>query len=819
MERMITYPSLFEQELFYDEKKTVRINSVVIPRIQRPYAQGREDATSTNVRNKFLAEIFRVLSSEAEEILDLNFVYGTVVNQGGDGYALELLDGQQRITTLFLLHWYVAVRELDEQSTEYASVMAALARFSYETRSSSREFCRHLSCYKPSMDKCPSQIIKKARWYYKSYDKDSTISAMLVMLDAIHEEYQKLDSPVLYTKLDRLQFYILSLGQFDLSEELYVKMNARGLALSSFENFKADLLDYMSATETSEEKVLEFSTSLDTRWIDIFWNKENELFDTSYLSFFYRYFAARYILDHTEKTPEEIRKDDTIAFLYTDAEKSLEIDYWGFSRFATEIEFGKSLGIDYLQEASKVLDIILAHRKEIAESLSPVWAPDETTDFFYNKATKFEHTTLIVWTALLEYCRQQKEFDVNSLKQWIRIVTNIIENSNIDSLEPTTVTSRILSKMMELAAPLMAEGKTLHEALVDYDISGLVRRAVVEEITKCRFIASDPSWEAEFIAAESHPFLKGMIGFYLSDGLTIADFKTRTNVVLSMFDAGGITEDYKKNHTLIRAMVSQFTSWDELRNRYITETVDATKYLKNMIAGTPAIHELFRKVTSLPTYEAIIEALEGETVKEAEFNYNYPDPMWQRYVARSVERLRRDVGLYNWMARIENKRKCRVYYSNGFINVATPNAYYDRIVIDCDRAEIVKSLIADFGVEFEDKFQNNFHETDNVLCFRLNLTRDYSHGRLILHLGDDHNLYVSFRMLDKANLDKYKEVFGENITINHNDGNLINLDQCKYGFMDSYEDIKCIVSRVTTVLAQMNIQDAETTAIENPATE
>lgn len=68
-------------------------------------------------------------------------------------------------------------------------------------------------------------------------------------------------------------------------------------------------------------------------------------------------------------------------------------------------------------------------------------------------------------------------------------------------------------------------------------------------------------------------------------------------------------------------------------------------------------------------------------------------------------------------------------------------------------------------------------------------------------------------------LDKYKEVFGENITINHNDGNLINLDQCKYGFMDSYEDIKCIVSRVTTVLAQMNIQDAETTAIENPATE
>ena len=60
----------------------------------------------------------------------LDFVYGDV--QGG---VLRPLDGQQRLTTLFLLHWYVAslAGSLDPA--------APWLRFSYATRPTARDFC------------------------------------------------------------------------------------------------------------------------------------------------------------------------------------------------------------------------------------------------------------------------------------------------------------------------------------------------------------------------------------------------------------------------------------------------------------------------------------------------------------------------------------------------------------------------------------------------------------------------------------------------------------------------------------------------------
>ena len=74
---------------------------------------------------------------------------------------------------------------------------------------------------------------------------------MLVMLDAIHEKY--MDSTDFYNKLSRtdnppISFQFIELKDFGLSDNLYIKMNARGKELTPFENFKAKF-----------EKVLEMS--------------------------------------------------------------------------------------------------------------------------------------------------------------------------------------------------------------------------------------------------------------------------------------------------------------------------------------------------------------------------------------------------------------------------------------------------------------------------------------------------------------------------------------------------------------------------------
>ncbi|MEB2804429.1 DUF262 domain-containing protein [Campylobacter upsaliensis] len=103
--------------------------TIKIPRIQRDYAQGRKNAQK--IREKFVKDLFESLKND--KTLHLQFIYGSVKN----GNDFIPLDGQQRLTTLYLLHWYILTRNNITESY--------LANFTYETRSSSREFCKALS--------------------------------------------------------------------------------------------------------------------------------------------------------------------------------------------------------------------------------------------------------------------------------------------------------------------------------------------------------------------------------------------------------------------------------------------------------------------------------------------------------------------------------------------------------------------------------------------------------------------------------------------------------------------------------------------------
>ena len=75
-----------------------------IPLIQRDYAQGRVDTKTARIRRDFLATLHDALAGD--EPLGLDFVYGDLRDDG----TFKPLDGQQRLTTLFLLHWYLAFR-------------------------------------------------------------------------------------------------------------------------------------------------------------------------------------------------------------------------------------------------------------------------------------------------------------------------------------------------------------------------------------------------------------------------------------------------------------------------------------------------------------------------------------------------------------------------------------------------------------------------------------------------------------------------------------------------------------------------------------
>lgn len=74
---------------------------VRIPIIQRDYAQGRKNEKANEVRKNLIRDIKNCLDDE-ERSIDFNFVYGTVNDN-----IFYPVDGQQRLTTLYLMHWYL----------------------------------------------------------------------------------------------------------------------------------------------------------------------------------------------------------------------------------------------------------------------------------------------------------------------------------------------------------------------------------------------------------------------------------------------------------------------------------------------------------------------------------------------------------------------------------------------------------------------------------------------------------------------------------------------------------------------------------------
>ena len=90
----LSFSKLFSQKAF----------KIEIPIIQRDYAQGRN--SSSEVRVMFLDALYDYLE-ENKPNRDLDFIYGSI-RQSKEETCFIPLDGQQRLTTLFLLHWYLA---------------------------------------------------------------------------------------------------------------------------------------------------------------------------------------------------------------------------------------------------------------------------------------------------------------------------------------------------------------------------------------------------------------------------------------------------------------------------------------------------------------------------------------------------------------------------------------------------------------------------------------------------------------------------------------------------------------------------------------
>ena len=570
---------------------------IEIPIIQRDYAQGRDNAKSADIRKSIISRFVKAVQDKDSEPLFLDFVYGRI-----EGNTFIPFDGQQRLTTLFLFHKYI-FEQCQSKSTcvhkDHCICKDIIKGFSYATRQSSREFCQLLVDKNiiPNDDTLLSKNIMNQSWFFPDWEKDPTIMGMLTMLDEIHGQLKgKKDKDEFKFKYmsERLtsgcncpiSFHFVDMGEHKLSDETYVKMNARGKNLTPFENFKASLEQYLNLKKETDlqncfkgnyDNTKKKYTGIDGIWLDLFWEEANKdkdekvLPDSLMMSFFNRHFMniwrCWYKKSESEKDENHENFNDRIIKmpLYPSKDDFVSWDIYQHILDSCGVE-------ECLTPIFNILDKLCENSKNIKSDCQAVWNSNDGKDkwdLFQGQINNNRETypSRVAFYALMMFYQEMpqetpKVMQKTSLSQWMRIVWNIIENSTIDSPETYSAALRLISD-------LSSHSHNIHAFLSVDDTgieSGHAKEQVKEEIEKAKQIlhgkprSDGKSWEDVIIEAEKTAFFKGAIRFLFQDANGFPnwdEFDKKWEKAQQYFDENGVKKDFRSNALLLRALLSR----------------------------------------------------------------------------------------------------------------------------------------------------------------------------------------------------------------------------------------------------------------------
>lgn len=526
--------------------------SIRIPIVQRDYVQGREKDQVKDARRNLLSEMREALKNNNN--IDLNFVYGKEVTYGKEKVFIPL-DGQQRLTTLFLLHWFAFAKE------RQFDLANNLYKFSYETRISSRKFVEQLVKNIDTLaniindNKSLKEQIQNEAWFWVDWSYDPTVNSMLIMLDEIRNYFNDISD--LSDKLVNhayISFRFLNMHNLGMEDTIYIKLNARGRQLTDFENFKAELIKYIEqlASEGKLDKNIakQYPLKLDGEWADLIWiwtgnNKNN--FDRIYMNCFHWMLWNRWAEKQTsaEKSNVQVSKEMNREEYYRlkNYEKYEAID----AKVIKDIYYTLTYFSSYLKQRICAIDNIKGIK----------WIKDCVCK---DSVTYFGRVMLFAVTAYISYNKGNVEKDKEEkFSDWLRVIENLARNTRFDGLDDYIRAIRSIANLTENCNDILQ-----YLASPKCSISGFLSEQVEEErlkaklILKCNNLKCD-DWKNAIYEAEQHPYFAGQIAFLFSfiglnhqnvDNLSAADLNNylqRFNVykekTSALFNENGLTID------------------------------------------------------------------------------------------------------------------------------------------------------------------------------------------------------------------------------------------------------------------------------------
>lgn len=474
-------------ELFSGERR------IIIPDLQRDYCWGNEDNDKgtgekgelvTDFVNNLLGQFEEYQNNQDKSSLNLGLFYGYEVPAN----HIQLCDGQQRLTTLYLLLGMInkkTIESKDNQLTEGKFRQHLISDFEYKhddkepylnyaIRESSLYFLSDLVCKFFIGNKDNVESVKSADWYFDCYNLDPSIQSMLKALGKIEKIYEEKSSLEFLEfgewLLNKVTFLYFDMENRKNGEETFVVINTTGESLSSTQNLKPLVLQEKN-TLFDNTKFKDDGKGVDQCWEEIetwFWkNRNKEKNDTADAGFaeFLRWVS---IIEQVDKDAPEEEKTGSIKkliqlilqgkhcdFPYKDISFETIYNYWKALKWIAE-ETSLSFVKNYLSPA---VNTDVKGRNAIGQNDCFVLLP--VLRFVYKNISNIESDTT-------------KQRNAKRIYEFFK---NLIRIDNVSKAVNTLVGDTI--KIVELI--LAKTGDLIDLIDPSVDVSGISKQLLTEE--------------------------------------------------------------------------------------------------------------------------------------------------------------------------------------------------------------------------------------------------------------------------------------------------------------------------------------------------
>lgn len=536
---------------------------VVIPGIQRHYVQGANNPKAESVRKQFIKEIFTAIEKKQNEF-SLHFIYGPINTDGEDSFVP--VDGQQRLTTLWLIARYAAEKA---EPSDRKHLLHLLSRFTYEDRINAKRFCQALTCEDSRWDitQDPNPNILCQDWFVDYWKEDETVASMIRMLSTIHEEWNKHQDTI--TAEDVLEA-IASKIRFELKidafgDDIYMKMNARGLQLTQWENFKGKFSEDLR--EDKKEWWVKEIEELSNRFFTCS-DEQHELPDNAFFALY-----ARIMAYEAKKTGVDCGNGIKELAAYThNTWSQIELPFVPYSDFLG-ITNNESIASTVAATCVKMIKTVLDRYQEIVPYFG-----DRTLfeTFFHPKNGNELDFTLCCYEYFQKFVNE--DVDTTHFLKALRLMWNILENVDKQYEKKTDNRVKLVKKFIDLGDQTLYSPQIRE---IEKEIEKAPEQAKEEAEKAKQMHCNDQSmpsdwnekilgrwsnWNDAIKKAEECAFFHGSIRFLYeknSNGKTTwENFATKLSNCMDLFISEGLSEDKKVKANQV--LISHCEDWKKL---------------------------------------------------------------------------------------------------------------------------------------------------------------------------------------------------------------------------------------------------------------